>query len=113
MGPWWTPTEDDLTWDRPLPEIVVFETDYSAELPLWGDGYGNIPWQATKLPPVLLDRLAAWQDRWDANYHYEHGWKSEEIQREWLEERTVLLADLRKEFAGRGVKVVIPERGDT
>ncbi len=82
------------------------------ELPLWGDGYDNIPWQATKLPPVLLDRLAAWQDRFDASYDYEHGWKSDEIEREWLAEGSVLLADLRNELDGRGVEVTAPERLD-
>jgi len=110
-GPWWTPTQDDLAWDRPLPKVVVFTPDY-AELPLWGDGYGNIPWQATKLPPVLLDRLAAWENKWEANHDYEHGWKNEEIWREWLAERSVLLADLRKELAERGVEVAAPEWGD-
>ena len=108
-GPWWTPTEGDLAWDRPLPKSVRFNTDYGAELPLWGDGYGNIGWQATKLSPALLDRLAAWQDRFDASYDYEHGWKSDEIEREWQAEGSILLADLRKELAGRGVEVTAPK----
>ena len=111
-GPWWTPTEDDLAWDRPLPKVVRFTADYGAELPLWGDGYGNISWQATKLPPALLDRLAAWQDRFDANYDYECGWKSDGLEREWVAEGSVLLADLRNELAGRGVEVTAPKRLD-
>ncbi len=106
--PWWTPTEQDLAWDRPLPNVVRFTPDY-AELPLWGDGYGNISWQATKLPPFLLDRLAAWENKWEDNYDYEHGWKNEEMWREWLAEGSGLLADLRKELAGRGVEVTAPE----
>jgi hypothetical protein len=111
-GPWWTPTEDDPAWDLPLPKIVVLEADYSAPLPLWGDGFGNINWRFTKLSPALLDRLAAWQERFDSNCHWEHGWRSKEIERDWMAERAVLLADLREEFAGQGVEVIAPEWTD-
>jgi hypothetical protein len=61
-GPWWTPTEDDLAWDRPLPNVVVFTPDY-AEPSTVGEEFGNINWRFTKLSPVLLDQLAAWQDK--------------------------------------------------
>ena len=56
--------------------IIRLAPDYSAPLPLWGEGFGNIDWRCTKFPPALLDRLAAWQQEFDDNYHYETGWRS-------------------------------------
>ena len=37
---------------------------------------GNIDWRYIKFPPALLDRLAAWQQEFDDNDHYETGWRS-------------------------------------
>jgi hypothetical protein len=54
----------------------VLSPDHGAPLPLWGEGFGNIAWQFTKFPPELLDRLAAWQQEFDDNYHYRTGWRS-------------------------------------
>jgi hypothetical protein len=76
QNPWWHPSDDDLGWDEPFPVIIRLAPDYSAPLPLWGEGFGNIDWRCTKFPPALLDRLAAWQQEFDDNYHYETGWRS-------------------------------------
>jgi hypothetical protein len=76
QNPWWHPSDDDLGWDESLPVIIRLAPDYSAPLPLWGEGFGNIDWRYTKFPPALLDRLAAWQQEFDDNYHYETGWRS-------------------------------------
>jgi hypothetical protein len=73
---WWHPGHDDLGWDEPLPTVIRFAPDYLAELPLWGEGFGNIAWQFTKFPPELLDRLAACQREFDDNYHAETAWRS-------------------------------------
>jgi hypothetical protein len=58
-NPWWHPAQDDLDWDEPLPGVIVLCPEYGAELPLWGEGWGNIDWALTKFSPELLDRLAA------------------------------------------------------
>jgi hypothetical protein len=49
--------DDDADWDEPLPEVVVLMPDYGAELPLWGERWGNIDWHFTKFSRLLLDRL--------------------------------------------------------
>ena len=62
QNPWWYPSDDDLGWDEPLPVIIRLAPDYSARLPLWGEGFGNIDWRYTKFPPALprpARRLAA------------------------------------------------------
>jgi hypothetical protein len=105
-NPWWQPGEDDLGWDDPLPDVVELAPDYSAELPLWGDGFGNISWQFTKFSLGLLDRLAAWQQEFDANFHWESGWRSAEIRDHWASEANDLAADVRAELGPRAELVV-------
>ena len=69
-NPWRHPAEADRGWgwgwDEPLPGSITLSPDYGAELPLWADGFGNVSWQFTKFSPELLDRLAAWQQDFDA-----------------------------------------------
>src|SRR5215470_18021774 len=55
--PWRHPGDDpekDADWDEPLPEVIVLGPDYMAELPLWGERWGNIDWHFTKFSPELL-----------------------------------------------------------
>jgi hypothetical protein len=106
QSPWWHPSEEDLGWDDPLPDVVVLSPDYSAELPLWGAGFGNIAWQFTKFSPGLLDRLAAWQQEFDDNYHYSYGWKSAAIRRQWVSQVESLAADVQAELGARASLVV-------
>jgi hypothetical protein len=56
QNPWWQPKEADLGWDESLPDVITLAPDYGAELPLWGNGFGNIAWQYTKFSRGLLDR---------------------------------------------------------
>jgi len=60
--------------------------DYSAELPLWGNGFGNIDWHFTRFSRELLDQLAAWQQEFDDNYHWESGWRSASVRERWARE---------------------------
>ena len=53
QNPWWHPSDDDPGWDEPLPVIIRLAPDYSAPLPLWGEGFGDIDWRYTKFPPAL------------------------------------------------------------
>jgi hypothetical protein len=101
-NPWRHPSDDDLDWDEPLPRVIRFSPDYGADLPLWGEGFGNIAWQFTKFQPELLDRLAVWQRDFDDNYHYETGWRSAAIRDRWAHQAIELAADLRAALGTRG-----------
>jgi hypothetical protein len=101
-NPWWHPGKDDLDRDEPLPDEIELAPDYSAELPLWGcDGSGMMAWQDTKFSPGLLDRLAAWQQEFDAGFHWEKGWRSAEIRDRWASQAEELTADVRTELGTR------------
>lgn len=101
QSPWWEPGEADLGWDDPLPDVVTLAPDYGAELPLWGNGFGNIAWQYTKFSPGLLDRLAAWQQEFDAHHRWDRGWESDEIRDRWASQVEGLAADVRTELGTR------------
>lgn len=100
-NPWWHPGKDDLDWDEPLPDEIELAPDYTSELPLFGEGFGNIAWQFTKFSPRLLDRLAAWQQEFDANFHWDKGWRSAEIRDRWASQAEELAADVRTELGTR------------
>src|SRR5215471_6541226 len=77
QNPWPHTSDDDLGCDEPLPVIIRLAPNYSAPLPLWGEGFGTIDWRYTKFPPALLDRLAAWQQEFDDNYQLTcSGWSA-------------------------------------
>jgi len=100
--PWWHPGEDDIVgWDEPLPATIELAPDYGAELPLWGQGFGNIAWQFTKFSPGLLDRLAAWQQDFDDSFHWDSGWRSTRIRDRWAGQAAGLAADVRAELGAR------------
>jgi hypothetical protein len=105
-NPWWHPTQDDLDWDEPLPGVIVVTLEYGAELPLWGEGWGNIDWRFTKFSPELLDRLAAWQRAFDENYDYETGWRSDAAKDRWAHDANDLATDLRVALGTRAELVV-------
>lgn len=65
-GSWWHAGEDD-DWAEPLPPVVILEPDYGAELPLTSEE-GMLAWLQTKFSPQLLDRLAAWQEAFEAGF---------------------------------------------
>ena len=101
-NPWWHPSKDDLDWDEPLPARIELSPDYSADLPLWGcDGSGMLAWQDTKFSPQLLDRVAAWQQDFDANFRWDKGWRSAETRDRWASQAEELAADVRTELGTR------------
>lgn len=103
---WWHPSREDLGWDDPLPDVIEMAPEYAVELPLFGEGFGNISWQFTKFSPELLDRLAAWQKEFDDNFHWEGGWRSAEIRDRWASEAENLAWDVRAELGTRASLVV-------
>ena len=106
-NPWWQPGDDGPGWDEPLPRQIVLAPDYMADLPLWGEGFGNIDWRFTKFPPELLGRLAAWQREFDDNFHpWESGWRSAAIRDYWAHQATDLAADVRAALGTRAELVV-------
>ena len=108
QNPWWQPKEADLGWDESLPDVITLAPDYGAELPLWGNGFGNIAWQYTRFSRGLLDRLAAWQEEFDARCHWDRGWDSDEIRDRWASQAEDLAADVRTELGTRARLVVKP-----
>jgi hypothetical protein len=96
--PWWHPTDDD-DWDEPLPPVVTLAPDYHAKLPLGGEG--ELAWQRTKFSPRLLDRLAAWQEEFDSNFHWQRGWRSQDMRDRWANEAQDLARDVRTELGTR------------
>lgn len=105
-NPWWHPSDEDRARDEPLPPVIRLSPDYSAPLPLWGEGFGCIPWQVTKFPPQLLDRLAAWQEDFDDNHHYQTGWRSAAIRDRWAHQARELAADVRGALGTRAELIV-------
>jgi len=80
--------------DEPLPDVITLAPDYGAQLPLWGDGFGNI----------------AWQYEFDTHYHWDHGWESDEIGDRWASQAEDLAADVRAELGTRA-RLVVKLRG--
>lgn len=101
QNPWWHSGEDDLDWDGSLPSVIILAPDYKAPLPLWGEGFGNIAWQFTKFPPQLLDRLAAWQQDFDDNYHHGTGWRSAAARDRWAHDAGDLAKDVQAALGTR------------
>ena len=100
QNPWWHPSEEDLVWAEPLPKVIELAPDYMADLPLLG-GEGMIDWQDTGFSPALLDRLAAWQQDFDASFHWDTGWRSAEARDRWAHRAEQLAADVRAELGTR------------
>jgi hypothetical protein len=86
--------------------IIRLAPDDSAPLPLRGEGSGNIDCRYAKFPSALLDRLAAWQQDFDDNYHYESGWRSAPARDRWADNAKGLATDLRAVLGARAELVV-------
>ena len=106
-NPWWHPGDYEPGWDEPMPGQIVLAPDYMADLPLSGQGFGNIDWRFTKFPPELLDRLAAWQREFDDNFYpWESGWRSAAIRDRWAHQATDLAAEVRAALGARAELIV-------
>jgi hypothetical protein len=75
--------------------LVRLMPEYSAPMPLWGR------WQELELPELLLRRLAAWQEDFDSNFHWDHGWKSSAAREAWAADAATLETMLRQAVGDR------------
>ncbi len=69
--------------------------DYSVDLPHWGRDV-----EPLNLPPHLLDRLAQWQNEFDANFDPSGRWRSNEARDRWSREALRLETELRAALPG-------------
>jgi hypothetical protein len=84
-----------------LPPVVVLEPDYGAELPLTSEQEGMLDWQQTGFSPQLLDRLAAWQEAFEAGFHHLTGWRSQQLRDQWAQQASEIEAAVRAELGSR------------
>jgi len=80
--------------------LVRLMPDYSAPMPLWGG------WQQLDLPELLLRRLAAWQEDFDSNFGWDHGWSSGTAREAWAAEAATLETMLRQAVGDRARVIV-------
>lgn len=81
---------------RKLPDdYVKLMVEYSCDMPLWG----TVDWESElSLSRGLLDRLLAWQLKFDTNFHYKRGWTDNAEREIWTRDIEELCADLRQEL---------------
>jgi hypothetical protein len=89
-----------------LPAVVILEPDYGAELPLTSEEEGMLGWRQTGFSPQLLDRLADWQEAFEADHHYDTRWRSPQLRDEWATQARELEAAIRAELGSRAELVV-------
>ena len=70
---------------------VKLMPDYSVDVPLWG-----IPWRNLQLDPALIERLRAWQARFEDHFDHEQGWDDTDVVSAWRVERERLADALRR-----------------
>ena len=76
-------------------DYVELMADYSCDMPLWG----TVDWERElALSAALLDRLVAWQLRFDSNFRYDRGWTDDAERETWTRDADALCADLRREI---------------
>jgi hypothetical protein len=103
--PWWHSGQGDEQ-DGPSPAVVILEPDYGAELPLTSEEAGMLDWQQTGFSPQLLDRLADWQEAFEAGFHYDTGWRSPQLRDEWARQARELEVAVRAELGSHAELVV-------
>jgi hypothetical protein len=88
---------DDVTG----PAVRLFP-EYSMEWPLWSR---NIPGLDYPISPVdlgisdaLTARIKKWNDNWEKNFHWEHGWKKGFDTQQWANEGEAIAKLLEEEL---------------
>ena len=84
------------------PTTVTFGPEYGVEVPLWplADSTNEL------VPDDLLAKLISWQADFDANFHWETGWSSDEHKTRWAETAAGLETELRAALEGKAEVIV-------
>jgi hypothetical protein len=78
--------------------IVKLMSDYSAGWPLWSADEGLLAADAFSLSASLTADLRAWQDLFEAEFHWDRGWRTPEAEARYARTAPELLHHLRREF---------------
>lgn len=92
----WPLAKGDLAPDE-RPAKVRLSPDYSAPYPLWPLSDAT----AAMVPEAVMAKLVAWQKDFDANFHWETGWRSDEARDRWAAAATELGPEVRAALDGR------------
>jgi hypothetical protein len=74
-------------------------SDYGAEWPLWSDEEGMVDPAAHGVPAELCADLRAWQDRFDADFDPDAGWRDASAEQNYARTATDLLRRLQLQLA--------------
>jgi hypothetical protein len=81
-------------------------SDYSAGCPLWSEGEGLLAPDAFSLSASLVTDLQGWQELFDREFHWDHGWRTPEAEARYARAAPDLLHRLRREL-GSAVQVTL------
>jgi hypothetical protein len=77
---------------------VKLMSDYSADWPLWSAEEGLLTPESLALSPALVADLLAWQELFECEFRWDHGWRSPESEARYARIAPELLNRLRIEL---------------
>jgi hypothetical protein len=77
---------------------VKLMSDYSAGWPLWSAQEGLLAPESLLLSAELTADLHAWQDLFEREFHWDHGWRTLEAEVRYARLAPALLQRLRREL---------------
>jgi hypothetical protein len=77
---------------------VTLMSDYGADWPLWSPPEGLLAPEAFSLSAGLVTDLHAWQDLFEQQFHWDHGWRTPEAEARYAQAAPQLLHRLRREL---------------
>lgn len=66
--------------------------EYNVDIPVWP----RCQETDQLIPETLRKRLRSWQELFDENFHYDHGWTNTEVAERWRKLGRQLEKDLRE-----------------
>src|SRR3954453_14226356 len=85
---------------------VKLMSDYGAGWPLWCTPEGLLDPESLVLSAMLVADLRAWQDLFEQDFHWDHGWRTLEAEARYARVASDLLYRLRREL-GPAVDVTL------